>query len=170
MTACSGAVSVGSSSRTLIISTDGVDPMRRPAYRSKSSVASSAQCRSSNTTTCVLCRNSATNAANTSRVAAPLRSASRSWPPSSAATSRRGASGLGVVSGSHAPHPSQALERTVLVHVRSRLVFPIPASPWTRTTEPSPRRASASRSSSAANAASRSMSFIRMSLVADIRR
>ena len=104
----------------------GMVPMRRARNRTRSVVASSAQCRSSTTRTRGRVRNAASTAAKISCWAADSRSLVVTAGPSASATSRRGPSGRGVLSGTHRPHRTGI--EACSQNARSSDVLPMPAS------------------------------------------
>ena len=123
-------------------SRDGVSAMRRPTKRRRSSVASSAQCRSSMTAT-VGVRRSSRKASKTSWIGA--RSARRvavAVAPR-AAMSASGPSGRGVASASQAPQRTRTPAGGRAASARRTDDFPTPASPSRTMTWPAPRAADA---------------------------
>ena len=132
--------------------------MRLPRNLTRSSVASSAQCMSSNATTmgarrsrkrCSSIENSACRSVSTSSNASSFHCN---------AMSRNGPSGRGVNSASHAPVTTSVSGRVEVRNRSSSVLFPIPASPATRTTRPAPRRTCASSRASVSSAGPRSSS------------
>jgi hypothetical protein len=113
-----------------MITTLRVPAARLPMKRSASSVASSAQCASSTTIT-EWTENSSRSAVRSPCL--PRRSRNNA---ANGAMSLNGASGLGVDSGSHAPHNTRSPAGHACTNERARLVFPTPASPPTSASRP----------------------------------
>ena len=152
--------SAPSASRYDSTSSSGSVAIRRARNRTRSSVASSAQCRSSTTNTRGRARRASSTAEKISCWAAVPRSRPATSGPSSCATSRNGPSGRGVLSESHMPHSGCAVVRVRSMRARRRTVLPMPASPATRTTDPWPAAARRARSSITSRGCSRSSSSI----------
>ena len=131
--------------------------MRRPTWRSRSSVALSAQCTSSTTSTVGPCAVGQLLEDGREHLARVVRWPAR-WPavPRTRRTaSRSGPSARGVSRSSQAPASTRAT-RGDRMKARTRLVFPIPASPETSTTDPAPPAARSSAASSTRSSLSRS--------------
>ena len=158
----SGCVRSRLSSRYVITSIAGREPILRASSRTTSSVASSAQCRSSITrsTGVRLRRSASTSVAKNSAGVAPSAIRAANEGPATSAMSRNGPSGRGVRSASHPPHQATTSWRSQ--NARTSDVFPMPASPETSTIAPAPdARTVASAASSAADSTDRSSSSIR---------
>ena len=95
------------------------------------------------------------SSAATTSCGPPPRDRGFSSPFASAARSRKGPSGRGVKSASHAPQCTSASVISAQ-NARTSAVLPMPASPATSTSRPSPDRASSSAARSCSSAASRS--------------
>ena len=158
----SGCVRSRLSSRYVITSIAGREPILRASSRTTSSVASSAQCRSSITrsTGVRLRRSTSLSVAKNSAGAAPSATRAANDRPTASAMSRNGPSGRGVKSASHPPHQATTPWRSQ--NACTSDVFPMPASPETSTIAPAPDvRTVASAASSAADSTDRSSSSIR---------
>ena len=122
-------------------------------------MASSAQCASSITATVKWAGgpSSARKPVNNRSRGAPLWHRAAKSPPSCALMSNSGPSGRGVSRPSQPPHSQRAPGRRCW-NASSSTVLPMPDSPDTRTSRPSPRRASAAYSASVARNGVRSRS------------
>ena len=143
-------------SRHDTIISNGSASMRRARKRTRSVVASSAQCRSSTTSTRGVSRKASSTAAKISCWAAASRRPAETVGPSPPATSRSGPSGRGVLNGSHMPHNTGIDTRSA--NARSSAVLPMPASPTSNTTAPRPAAARSARVCSTSIGCSRSSS------------
>ena len=127
--------------------------------RRMSRLASSAQWRSSSTNIVgAFVLKSSTRAAKIAAGFSPCSTAAWREPPASEATSTNGPSGRGVSRPSQAPQRTRVAPRRASTKRLIRLVFPIPASPETRTSRPRPAMASARHSSRTARKGVRSSS------------
>src|SRR6185295_11528537 len=135
-----------------------VRSMRRPRYLSRSRVASSAQCMSSNTASALVRSSSSSVAVKIASRLPPELTAANNAPCVCRAMSCRGPSGRGVKSASQAPHSTRAA-RCCFEKFWISAVLPMPASPYTSATQP-PRSAAPSHSVKSARHCSRSSNSI----------
>src|SRR5215217_7067908 len=135
--------------------------MRQASQRTTSRVASSAQWRSSTSSTVGSAASSRWTASKTASRSAPASAAATRGPPTARAMSRNGPRVRGVPRSSQTPASTRAWARAASAKARTRAVLPFPASPETSTTDPRPRparpRASPRRPSSASRSSSRAL-------------
>src|SRR5262245_48346662 len=150
--------------RKVRTSSAGSEAIRRPSTVIESSVASSAQCTSSSTSTvgCGANSSSAISSVWTTCGAAPAESASSSSGETLPTRSRIGPSGRGIERSSQVPSSARPPSCMLSRKRETSAVLPIPGSPVTKTTRPSPSAAWSRASASVARAASRSSSSTRL--------